>query len=87
VQQRIKQLAIEEKKNAQALARYMREEERNDLAETTATAQSAVLLNELRVWREKVSKLQSAKERDEAARRNQAANTETVQNENRQMAE
>eukprot|EP00354_Favella_ehrenbergii_P011164 CAMPEP_0170453320 /NCGR_PEP_ID=MMETSP0123-20130129/1938_1 /TAXON_ID=182087 /ORGANISM="Favella ehrenbergii, Strain Fehren 1" /LENGTH=66 /DNA_ID=CAMNT_0010715647 /DNA_START=646 /DNA_END=846 /DNA_ORIENTATION=- len=66
----------------------MREEERNDLAETTATAQSAVLLNELRVWREKVvSKLQSAKERDEAARRNQAANTETVQNENRQMAE
>lgn len=87
VQTKIKQLTIEEKKNAQALARYIKEEERNAMNGASITAQSAVLHNELRVWREKVQKLQAQKERDETARRNQAANIETVQNENRQIVE
>ena len=34
-----------------------------------------------------MTKLQAAKERDEIARRNQAANTEAVKNENNQIAE
>jgi len=54
VQSKIKQLTVEEKKNTQALGRYMKEEERNAMNGSTSTAQSAVLLNELRVWREKV---------------------------------
>ena len=38
MQAKIKQLTAEEKKNSQALARYMKEEERNAMNGSTSTA-------------------------------------------------
>ena len=89
LEQRIKQLMIEEKKHSQQITRYLKEEDRqqsNTNGVTTST-KSTVLVNELRVWKEKVNKLQQQKERDEVARKNQEAATTTNQNENRQYIE
>jgi len=45
------------------------------------------LINELRVWKEKVNKLSQQKDRDEIARKNQEVATASNQNENRQYME
>ena len=89
LESRIKQLTIEEKKHSQQISRYLKEEDRqqsNTNGVTTST-KSTVLVNELRVWKEKVNKLQQQKERDEVARKNQEAATMSNQNENRQYIE
>ena len=71
LQQRIKQLTMEEKKQSQTISRYMRQEEKQAFSGNNATsAKSSVLINELRVWKEKVSKLEQQRDRDEQSRQN-----------------
>ena len=63
---------MEEKKQSQTIARYMRQEEKQALSGNNgASAKAAVLISELRVWKEKVSKLEQQRDRDEQARQNQ----------------
>ena len=52
-----------------------------------SSGKSSVLQNELRVWREKVSKLQAARERDEAVRKQQEQQTAAYRDENKHYAE
>ena len=89
LESRIKQLTIEEKKHSQQISRYLKEEDRqqSNANGVTTSTKSTVLVNELRVWKEKVNKLQQQKERDEVARKNQEAATMSNQNENRQYIE
>jgi len=65
------------------MTRYLKAEQHVENNSLNASSKSTVLVNELRVWKEKVNRLQLQKERDEGARRNQEVQTASVQNENR----
>ena len=53
------------------MTRYLKAEQHVENNSLNASSKSTVLVNELRVWKEKVNRLQLQKERDEGARRNQ----------------
>ena len=54
---------MEEKKQSQTIARYMKQEEKQALTgNNNVSAKTTVLLNELRVWKEKVVKLECVNE-------------------------
>ena len=51
--------------------------------QNSVNAQTAALVNELRVWKEKVARLEQQKERDEAARKSQMAQIVKMKEQNR----
>ena len=51
--------------------------------QNSINAQTAALVNELRVWKEKVARLEQQKERDEAARKSQMAQIVKMKEQNR----
>ena len=65
---KLKQLAKVEKTHSNALGRYNRMEYDNTVEQPVD--RTAALLNELRVWKEKVHKLKTQHAREEASRKN-----------------
>ena len=83
---KIKHLAKVEKTHSNALSRYSKQEQ-DISAGDGQKDRTAVLLNELRVWKEKVNKLQQQQVRDEVSRKNQEQKIQSVQEENRKYQE
>ena len=78
---KLEHLAKVEKTHSNALGRYNRIEHDNTVEQPVD--RTAALLNELRVWKEKVQRLETQQAKEEATRKNQEERIKSVQEENR----